>query len=99
MAKYFFTKKAVEDFSEIWNYTIKAWSECQAEKYYAELINTCKLISDDPNIGKTYDEIVPEIFGLKMKKHIIFYRNSKRNNIEILRILHEKMDLKKKLKN
>ncbi len=52
MAKYSFTRKAVEDISEIWNYTTRVWSEYQAEKYYVELIDTCKLISEDTRIGK-----------------------------------------------
>lgn len=97
MAKYFFTKKAVEDISEIWDYTIKTWSEYQAEKYYIKLIDTCKLIAEDIQIGKKYDEIMPGIFGLKISKHIIFYRKLKPGNIEIVRILHGKMDLKKKI--
>ena len=28
------TKKAVEDLTEIWNYTSENWSEHQADKYY-----------------------------------------------------------------
>ena len=41
MANYFFSKKAVEDLSEIWNYTYDAWSESQADKYYNLLIGFC----------------------------------------------------------
>ena len=40
MAKYYFTNKAVDDLSEIWNYTIETWSEMQAEKYYDCLLYT-----------------------------------------------------------
>ncbi|MDP9954950.1 plasmid stabilization system protein ParE [Epilithonimonas hungarica] len=34
MAKYLFTKKAVDDLSEIYEYTYEFWSENQADKYY-----------------------------------------------------------------
>ena len=34
MAKYYFTNKAVEDLSDIWEYTAEAWSQKQADKYY-----------------------------------------------------------------
>ncbi|WP_417943207.1 type II toxin-antitoxin system RelE/ParE family toxin [Flavobacterium sp. RS13.1] len=41
MAKYYLTNKAVEDLSEIWDYTIEVWSEMQAENYYGLLLLTC----------------------------------------------------------
>ena len=31
MAEYYFTNKAVDDLSEIWDYPIETWSEMQAE--------------------------------------------------------------------
>ena len=34
MAKHKLTNKAVEDLTEIWNYTYDKWSEYQADKYY-----------------------------------------------------------------
>ena len=33
MAKYHLTNKAVDDLSEIWDYTYEVWSENQADKY------------------------------------------------------------------
>ena len=38
MAKYYFTKKAIEDLNSIWNYTINVWSEQQADVYYRMII-------------------------------------------------------------
>ncbi len=97
MAKYFLTNKAVEDLSKIWNYTSEVWSENQAVKYYELLIETCQEISKNPNIGKKYEEISSQILGFKISKHIIFYREIKSKEIEILRILHERMDLKNRI--
>ena len=34
MAGYRFTNKAVEDLTEIWNYTLKKWSENQVYNFY-----------------------------------------------------------------
>lgn len=39
MAKVRFTNKAVEDLSEIWNYTFDKWSESQADIYYTSLVS------------------------------------------------------------
>ena len=41
MAKLYFTNKAIEDLEAIWAYTVKTWSENQAEIYYSLLIDSC----------------------------------------------------------
>jgi toxin ParE1/3/4 len=98
MAKYFLTNKAVDDLTEIWNYTFEEWSEQQADNYYQMLIDNCKEIAQNPKLGKNYDGIMTTLFGLKATRHIIFYRKLSTNEIEITRILHERMDLKSRIK-
>ena len=97
MAKYFLTHKAVEDLSKIWEYTYEVWSESQADKYYELLIDSFQEIAKNPEIGKNYDEIDSTILGLRVGKHIVFYRVAKSDDIEILRILHQRMDLKNRI--
>jgi toxin ParE1/3/4 len=97
MAKYKLTNKAVEDLSKIWDYTFEVWSENQADKYYEILISTCQDIADNPDLGKNYDGITQSLFGMKTNRHIIFYRTLNENYTEITRILHERMDLKKRI--
>jgi toxin ParE1/3/4 len=97
MANYKLTNKAVEDLTNIWDYTFDKWSEKQADAYYKMLIENCQFIADDPKIGKLYEGIKPDLLGLKANRHIIFYRISANNPVEITRILHEKMDLKNRL--
>ena len=98
MAKYFLANKAVDDLSDIWNYTYNVWSEQQADNYYQRLIDCCGYISENPGLGKCYDEIDTGILGYKAKQHIIFYRVAQQN-IEILRILHGRMDLKNRMQD
>ena len=97
MAKYSLTNKAVEDLSNIWDYTYEVWSESQADKYYELLIGFCKEICENPKVGKNYDEIEKNIFGFRASQHIIFYRIIKQKEIEILRFLHVGMDLKNRI--
>jgi len=97
MAKYLLTNKAIEDLSDIWNYTYDKWSERQADFYYQMLIENCQEISDKPDIGKNYEGILNLLFGLRVGSHIIFYRKLNQNEIEITRILHQKMDLKNRI--
>jgi toxin ParE1/3/4 len=83
--------------TDIWEYTKNEWSENQAEKYYQLIKNSCNVIAHNPTIGKTYTEISEQLFGLKSGKHIIFYYILSEFEIEVIRILHERMDLKSRL--
>lgn len=98
MASYYLTNKAIDDLTSIWNYTFFNWSEQQADSYYGILIETCQEIANNPEFGKNYEGIVPNLFGFRVKRHIIFYRLISKNEVEIIRILHENMDLKKRIK-
>ena len=96
MLNYFLTNKAVEDLSDIWLYTYNVWSEKQADNYYNLLTDSFNDIASNPSIGKKFIEIDHVIQGYYVGKHIIFYKNIN-ENIEIIRILHQNMDLKRRL--
>lgn len=98
MAKYKLTNKAVDDLTQIWNYTFDKWSESQADKYYHMLIDNCQEVANSPDFGKNYSGVTEDLFGLKVGRHIIFYRRIEDTEIEITRILHEQMDLKNRIK-
>ena len=98
MAKYQFTNKAVEDLSNIWNYTFDNWSENQADKYYLMLLENCNEVAGNPDSGKNYSVATENLLGFKAGSHIIFYRKIQENEVEIIRILHEQMDLKNRIK-
>lgn len=97
MAKFYLTNKAVEDLGEIWDYTVKTWSENQAEIYYSLLMDSCQEIANKPNLGKSYDVVEKNILGFKTGQHLIFYRTVTENEIEVVRILHGMMDMKSHL--
>ncbi len=97
MAKYNLTNKAVEDLAKIWDYTFEQWSEQQADNYYEMLITNCEEIANNPNFGKTYEGITPNLLGIKANRHIIFYRKIEKGLVEITRILHGRMDLKNRI--
>lgn len=98
MANLKFTNKAVDDLNCIWEYTLEKWSNEQAEKYYEMLIKNCRRIANNPDLGKHYDGVRGDLFGLKSSRHTIFYRKDTDNSIEITRILHNSMDLKNRLR-
>jgi toxin ParE1/3/4 len=61
------------------------------------IIETCRKISAYPDIGKNYEDISIEILGFQVGKHIILYRLTKPKEIEVVRILHGRMDLKSRI--
>ena len=88
-----FSNSAVEDLTQIWNYTFDNWSEERADQYYLDIISTCTILCQQPEIGRLYFNFESKIRGLKFKQHIIFYRIQSPDQIEIVRILHSSMDI------
>lgn len=97
MAKVIWRQAAIDDLNNIWNFTFEKWSENQADKYYAAIKFACKEIGENPDLGKEDTGISQNLLGLKSGKHIIFYHLVSNNEIEVIRILHERMDLKNRL--
>lgn len=55
-------------------------------------------LSENPKSGKDYHEIRKGYFRSRVKSHFIFYKiNIKNEEIEIIRILHQQMDISLKL--
>lgn len=95
--KYRISKQAVEDLNAIWVYTLHKWSKKQADRYYTLLINEIEFISENYLMGKSIEQIRENYRVTKIKSHLIFYRKVENDIIEIVRILHERMDVKKRL--
>jgi toxin ParE1/3/4 len=97
MATFYLSNKAVEDLNDIWDYTVKTWSENQAEIYYSFLIESFQELANKPNQGKSYDVVEKNVLGFKTGEHIIFYQIISLKEIEVVRILHGMMDMKNHL--
>ena len=97
MVEVILRQEAIDDLKNIWDYTFEKWSEMQADKYYAMLKLSCMEIGKNPEIGKEYDGINKNLLGLHSGRHIIFYQIIDKYEIEVIRILHERMDLKNRL--
>lgn len=87
------SEKAQKDLINIWEYTFQKWSLEQADRYFNILVHGMNEICKNPDLGKSYEYIRKDYFGYNQKSHIIFYRIINNETIEIIRILHQKMDL------
>lgn len=97
MASVTLRQEAIDDLNAIWHYTLDEWSENQADKYYEALKSDCFEIGKNPDLGKPYGEISNDLLGFRSGRHIIFYQQISNDEIEVIRILHEMMDLKNRI--
>ncbi|MEO1049869.1 MAG: type II toxin-antitoxin system RelE/ParE family toxin [Bacteroidota bacterium] len=95
---YKISAKAKVDLIDIWEFTNKRWSQEQADRYYQIIIDTITEAAKTPDIGKSYDNLRSGYRGVVAKAHIIFYKIKHQHQIEIIRILHQRMDFQNRLK-
>ena len=62
------------------------------------IIDEIKFISDNFESGKEYGNVRKGYRCTKAKSHLIFYKRSTKEIVEIVRILHEKMDIENIIK-
>ena len=93
---YVISKKAIADLEAIWLYTVKNWSVEQADRYYNLIFDEIKFICKNKNAGKPMEYLRKGYRSSKVKSHLIFYR-IQHNTIEVIRILHERMDIENRL--
>lgn len=95
---YIISKNAISDIEDIWRYTVKKWSADQANRYYQLIFDEINFICSKPESGKQIDHIRAGYRMSKVKSHLLFYRVVN-NTVEVVRILHERMDIEAKLAN
>ncbi|MCR5861461.1 type II toxin-antitoxin system RelE/ParE family toxin [Flavobacterium sp. J372] len=97
MKGYRISRKALEDIDTIWIYTKANWSVNQANRYYKLIYQEIDYIVEDFESGKDISDIKPGYRQAKVKSHFIIYRKGEDNAIEIVRILHQMMDIPNRL--
>ncbi len=95
--KYLISGKANQDIEKIWLYTFENWSIEQADRYYNLILDEIEFISENVESGKSVDYIKTGYRASIVKSHIIFYKKSRKNIVEIIRVLHQKMDIENRI--
>ncbi len=96
--KYEFTVLASQDLENIWLYTFENWSIEQADRYLNLIIDEIEYVAQKPDSGFDFSSVRKEYYRSRIKSHLIFYRIDKKNDIvEIIRILHQRMDIENRL--
>jgi len=92
------SKEASNDLEKIWLYTIETWSAEQADRYLNLLFDEIEYLCLKPNSGSDFGHVRKGYFCSRVKSHFIFYIiNENKNELEIIRILHQQMDIENRL--
>ena len=97
MPEYIISEKALEDINNIWIYTAENWSVEQADRYYNLIIDEIEYIVDNLDMARDCGKIRESYRYSKVKSHLIFFKKNKTNEIEVVRVLHERMDIENRL--
>jgi toxin ParE1/3/4 len=95
------SEAAEQDFVSILRWTAETFGPRQARTYRETLLTALTALADGPDVigSRPRDEIQPGLRTLHVARHrrrgrhIILYRTAGADTIEVLRILHEAMDL------
>lgn len=88
-----FSPAAQIDLGGIYDYTLETWGIDQAEHYVRELHNTCHDLASGNGKGRNASHIRQGYFKQSYGSHFIFYRHPNPETMEVIRILHQKMDI------
>jgi toxin ParE1/3/4 len=97
VSRYVLSPAAQADLEETWDYTCRRWDVDQAEEYLRELQHAIERAASNPRIGRACDEIRPGYRKLAAGSHTLYYRINSEGVVDIVRVLHQRMDVDRHL--
>jgi toxin ParE1/3/4 len=84
--------RARDDLLRIWLYTAEVWGVEQADRYLDQLEAGFDRLRENPFLGADYSVVRAGYRRLAVERHRVFYFVSGKR-IEIVRVLHDRMDV------
>jgi toxin ParE1/3/4 len=84
------SKESEKDLNDIFDY-IAVHNVHAAEKQIREIYKKFALICEQPEIGRTRNELLPELRSFNVDNYLVFYRE-RGETVEIARVLHGSRD-------
>lgn len=94
MRPFTLTRKAKADLKSIAAYTQRKWGKEQRNIYARQFDDAFHMFSENPAVGNKCDFIKQGYRVFQVASHTVFYRSLSQSAIEIVRILHKRMDAK-----
>jgi len=99
MTGYRLSPAAQADLSEIWDYSARNWGTEQADHYILGIRDACAALAEGRKRGRAIDDVRPGYRKLAVQSHFLFYRITDAGMIDVVRILHQRMDVVSHLKD
>ncbi|MBS0294829.1 MAG: type II toxin-antitoxin system RelE/ParE family toxin [Proteobacteria bacterium] len=97
MKRIAFSPRARRDLDGVWRYTIEHWGVDQAERYVRSLQVALDAVASGAVAPRSCDEIRAGYFKAAAGSHIAFYRLDVPDRLDVIRILHRRMDFPRHL--
>jgi toxin ParE1/3/4 len=97
MCRYVLSPAAQLDLEQIWDYTCDRWGDDQAENYVREIERAIQRVVQNPMIGRACDEVRAGYRRHAVGSHTLYYRLATPECIDVVRILHQRMDVDRHL--
>ena len=97
MKTFHLSPAARADLAKIWRYTAQRWDEDQAERYTGEVVKACHDLVTERRQGRSIHDVRKGYFKLAVGSHFLTYRQTPDGTLDIVRILHQRMDIPDRL--
>lgn len=97
MAEYRFTPRAQQDLNEIFDYTATQWGLQQALSYTEVIEVACFNLAVEPMHAQDCSYIRRGYRRKSVEQHVIYFHLVNDGSIEIVRILHQRMEAIRRL--
>ena len=92
MKRFRLSAAADADLRKIAGHTLQRWGKAQRDAYISELFDAFGRLAVTPQIAITADGIRQGYRKFPQGSHVIYFRSSESHGIEIIRVLHKRMD-------
>ncbi len=98
MSAFTLTRKAKADLKSIAIYTQRKWGKEQRKIYVRQFDDAFHMLAKNSAAGNESNFIKQGYRKFPVSSHLVFYRSIGQSRIEIVRILHKRMDAKIQLR-
>jgi toxin ParE1/3/4 len=91
MSSYSFSDDAIQDLDEICEYIARNHPNA-ASRLFDAIRERCKVVASFPNMGKSYNQLSPNLRGFIVDDYIVFYY-PREDGIDVVRVVSGYRDL------
>ncbi len=91
MSNFVLSPEAQLSLKQIKTYSIKQFGTARTNRYLNEILLAFRALLENPDMGRSRDELMPGYYSYFVGSHTIYYR-IKPDLIEVIDVLHQSME-------